>query len=49
VASAILDPGGRPIAAFALSVPTVRFDPAVVPRYGALAVAAAERVTDLLD
>lgn len=49
VASAIADPAGRPIAAFALSIPTVRFDPAMVPRYGALAVEAAARVTRLLD
>lgn len=49
VGSAILDPAGRPIAAFALSIPTLRFEPERVPRLGALAVEAAERVTDLLD
>lgn len=49
VGAAILGPGGRPVAAFALSIPSVRFDPDDVGRLGALAVTAAEQVSELLD
>lgn len=49
IGAAITDATGRPVAAFALSIPTVRFDPADAPRLGALTVAAADQVSDLLD
>ncbi|MGD9988672.1 IclR family transcriptional regulator [Pseudonocardia sp.] len=49
IGAAITDPAGRPLAAFALSIPRVRFDTADAPRLGALAVAAAEQVSQRLE
>ncbi|AEA26271.1 transcriptional regulator, IclR family [Pseudonocardia dioxanivorans CB1190] len=49
VAAAITGPAGRPVAAFAVSIPSVRFDPDDVERIGGLAVQAADQVSELLD
>jgi IclR family acetate operon transcriptional repressor len=48
VGAAVVDPSGRPVAAIAISMPDIRFEPERVPEWGAWARETAQAISDAL-